>query len=141
MNDALYQGDGLCAQIRFEARGPLATPHTCSCSCSLCQRHRGALTLAWVECPSTHVRWTDPAGVPATFRASDCSSRAFCRECGSSLGAIDDQPTSALLLGCFDENRDQALMPRNHSFSDRWPAGWRPLRGNRQADDKSLPHD
>ncbi|BAQ74160.1 S-(hydroxymethyl)glutathione synthase [Pseudomonas sp. Os17] len=124
MTASLYRGGCLCGQIRFEARGPAANPHTCSCK--LCQRHSGALTLAWVEFPSTQVTWTGPAGAPATFRSSDYSSRAFCRACGSSLGAIDDQPTIALLLGCFDDNRAPALMPTHHSFSDRWPDGWQP---------------
>lgn len=44
MSEALYQGGGLCGQVRFEAQGPAANPHTCSCT--LCQRHSGALTLA-----------------------------------------------------------------------------------------------
>ena len=44
-------------------------------------------------------------GAPAVYRSSDYSSRAFCPHCGSSLGAIDDAPTVALLIGAFDEHR------------------------------------
>ncbi|MGE8351703.1 MAG: GFA family protein, partial [Pseudomonas protegens] len=109
-------------QIRFEARGPAANPHTCSCK--LCQRHSGALTLAWVEFPRERVTWTGPGGAPATFRSSDYSSRAFCPQCGSSLGAIDDEPTVALLLGAFDSNNRKALAPTRHSFKGQCPRWW-----------------
>ncbi|WP_238348158.1 hypothetical protein [Pseudomonas mosselii] len=45
---------------------------------------------------------------------------AFCATCGSSLGAIDDAPTVALLLGSFDAKGDQALRPARASVqSDR----------------------
>lgn len=122
MTAMIYQGGCLCGQIRFEARGPAANPHTCSCK--LCQRHSGALTVAWVEFPREQVSWTGPGGVPATFRSSDYSSRAFCSQCGSSLGAIDDEPTIALLLGTFDSNNRKALMPTHHSFSGKRPRWW-----------------
>ncbi|MGC5700847.1 GFA family protein [Pseudomonas sp. NFXW11] len=122
MTEQIHQGGCLCGQIRFSAQGPAANPHTCSCK--LCQRHSGALTLAWVEFTRDQVSWTGPGGVPATFRSSDCSSRAFCPHCGSSLGAIDDEPTIALLLGCFDNNLDPAPMPTRHSFQDLQPRWW-----------------
>ncbi|NBF10900.1 GFA family protein [Pseudomonas sp. Fl4BN1] len=122
MTAMIYQGGCLCGQIRFEARGPAANPHTCSCK--LCQRHSGALTVAWVEFPREQVSWTGPGGAPATYRSSDYSSRAFCSQCGSSLGAIDDEPTIALLLGTFDSNNRKALMPTHHSFSGKRPRWW-----------------
>lgn len=122
MTASLYQGGCLCGQIRFEARGPAANPHTCSCK--LCQRHSGALTLAWVEFPRERVTWTGPGGAPATFRSSDYSSRAFCPQCGSSLGALDDEPTVALLLGAFDSNNRKALAPTRHSFKGQRPRWW-----------------
>ncbi|RBJ77842.1 GFA family protein [Pseudomonas sp. MWU12-2534b] len=122
MTASIYQGGCLCGQIRFEARGPAANPHTCSCK--LCQRHSGALTVAWVEFPRERVTWTGPGGAPATFRSSDYSSRAFCSQCGSSLGAIDDEPCIALLLGTFDSNNRKALMPTHHSFKSERPDWW-----------------
>ena len=63
-------------------------------------------------------------GAPAVYRSSDYSSRAFCPHCGSSLGAIDDAPTVALLIGAFDEHRDPALRPDGHSFEDGRPSWW-----------------
>lgn len=122
MDVATYTGGCLCAAIRFEASGPAQNPH--SCSCRWCQRHTGALTALWVEFPREQVRWTGPGGAPATFRSSDYSSRAFCPRCGSSLGAIDDQPTVALLLGSFDSNQQPELAPTAHSFTNQLPRWW-----------------
>lgn len=112
----------MCGAIRFEADAPAAKPHTCSCS--MCRRHSGALTLAWVEFARDAVRWTGAGGAPATWRSSDYSSRAFCPTCGSSLGAIDDAPTVALLLGVFDKPGAKELKPTAHSFKGGRPRRW-----------------
>jgi hypothetical protein len=115
----VYKGGCLCGGIRFEATGPALKPH--SCSCKMCQRHSGAVTLDWVEFPAESVSWTGPCGRPQTWRSSDYSSRAFCAECGSTLGAIDDKPVVALVLGVFDSNNRQELAPASHSFAAKRP--------------------
>jgi hypothetical protein len=119
MTAEIFSGGCLCGQVRFEARGPAGNPH--HCSCKMCQRHSGALTATWVEFPRERVTWIGPGGAPSTFRSSEASSRAFCAVCGSSLGALDDAPTVALLLGSFDQNHSTALMPTYHSFEDQRP--------------------
>ena len=109
-----YQGGCLCGDIRFEAVGPAGNPH--SCSCRICQRHTGALTVLWVEFPADRIVWTGPAGTPSTYRSSDVSSRAFCPTCGSTLGALDDAPVVALLVGTFDDSpRRSSCRPSTHS--------------------------
>jgi hypothetical protein len=115
-------GGCLCGAVRFEAKGPAGRPHTCSCR--MCQRHTGALTACWVEFPRESVAWTGPAGAPATFRSSPQSSRAFCPSCGSSLGAIDDAPVIALLLGAFDKPGQARLRPVSHSYRGGRPRWW-----------------
>lgn len=82
----------------------------------MCQRHTGALSVAWVEFPSDAVSWTGPGGAPATWRSSDASSRAFCPKCGSTLGAIDDNPIVALVLRVFDKPNATALIPVGHAY-------------------------
>lgn len=118
----IRRGGCLCGDIRFEARGPAGKPH--ACSCESCRRHTGTPSAGWVEYPSDQVDWNGPGGAPATYRSSDYSSRAFCARCGSSLGAIDDAPTVALLIGVFDDHGDGALRPEYHSFEDARPAWW-----------------
>jgi len=65
-----------------------------------------------------------PGGAPSLFRSSDYSSRAFCPACGSSIGAVDDDPVMALLLGCFDKPLSAELMPTSHSYRDGRPGWW-----------------
>ena len=118
----LFTGGCLCGAIRFEAKGVPGKPHTCSCK--MCQRHSGALTVAWVEFPREAIVWTGPGGVPSVYRSSDYSSRAFCPACGSSIGAIDDAPVIALLLGIFDKTNSAELIPTSHSFRSARPKWW-----------------
>ena len=115
-------GGCLCGHIRYEAEGEPGKPHTCSCR--MCQRHTGSLTVSWVEFPKDKVTWTGPGGAPATFRSSAMSSRAFCPKCGSSLGAIDDAPVVALVTGVFDKPGLVALKPVAHYFKGQRPRWW-----------------
>ncbi|WP_371224529.1 GFA family protein [Roseovarius sp. 2305UL8-3] len=123
-----YEGGCLCGNIRFSAQPPADWPHTCSCT--MCQRHSGALTVAWVEFPADHVSWTGPGGEPAKWRSSTGSSRAFCAICGSTLGAIDDDPVIALTLGVFDKPGAVALRPTSHSNVSKRPKWWKVDTGN-----------
>lgn len=124
MSEREYHGGCLCGHIRFIARGEAHhRPHTCSCT--MCQRHSGALTLPWVEFDKDAVEWTGPGGIPALYRSSDFSSRAFCPVCGSSLGAIDDGPIVGLLLGNFDKKGSKTLRPVSHSYQSSRPRWWK----------------
>ena len=123
MQPTTYHGGCLCGWIRFEARGPSEKPHTCSCRS--CQQHTGALTALWVEFPREQVIWTGEGGLPSIYRSSEYSSRAFCARCGSSMGAVDDEPVVALLVGTFDEPAMAELKPQHHSFEDCQPTWWR----------------
>ncbi|WP_369414598.1 GFA family protein [Photobacterium atrarenae] len=118
-----YQGGCLCGNIRFTATGPPKNPHTCSCK--MCQRHSGALTQTWVEFKQDQVTWNGPGGQPKTWRSSDASSRSFCDICGSTLGAIDDAPVVALVLGVFDSPNRKELRPHAHSNVSKKPKWWR----------------
>lgn len=117
-----HTGGCLCGHIRFAAVGPAGKPHTCSCT--MCQRHSGAPTLAWVEFPKDKVKWTGPGGAPSTWRSSDFSNRAFCSKCGSTLGAVDDAPTIGLVTGVFDKPYQKELIPAFHSFRGARPKWW-----------------
>ncbi|MFE8101224.1 GFA family protein [Brenneria goodwinii] len=114
-----YLGGCLCGHIRFKAVGKPGNPH--ACSCTYCQQHSGAPTLYWVEFPQASVAWIGEGGEPARYRSSDYSSRSFCPRCGSTLGAIDDEPTVALVIGSFDEKNAPELRPVSHSFADKCP--------------------
>lgn len=118
------EGGCLCGAIRFRTTKTPELPH--SCSCRMCQRHTGALTVAWVEFAATAVDWTGPAGAPSLFRSSENSCRAFCPTCGSTIGAVDDNGVVALVTGVFDKPHLDALKPTQHSFTESRPEWWQP---------------
>ena len=118
-------GGCLCGHIRFTATGAPQHPH--SCSCHMCQRHSGAPALVWVSYPTDAVVWDGPGGMPALWRSSDYSSRAFCQRCGSTLGAVDDAPTIGLVSGSFDRAGIKALAPISHSYRSARPRWWASL--------------
>jgi hypothetical protein len=63
--------------------------------------------------------------MPAVYRSSDYSSRSFCPKCGSTLGAVDDEPVIALVTGSFDAPDAEELRPVAHSFEDACPGWWK----------------
>ena len=113
-----YTGGCLCGNIRFQATGTATLPHVCSCT--ICQRHSGAPVLNWITFPLQAIEWTEKIPI-AHYRSSAGSSRIFCPHCGSTLGAMDDDGTVALVTGCFDRQNDPALSPLFHSFEDKKP--------------------
>lgn len=117
-----HTGGCLCGNIRFAAAGPAGKPHICSST--MCQRHSGAPSLAWVDFARDRVTWTGSGGAPSAWRSSDFSSRAFCPKCGSTLGAIDDAPTIGLVSGIFDKPSAKDLIPAGRSFKDSRPRWW-----------------
>lgn len=84
MENPCYSGGCLCGHIRFQAHGLPCNPH--SCSCDFCRRHSGAPTLCWVEFPRQAVEWNGPGGMPALYRSSPYSSRAFARAAAARWG-------------------------------------------------------
>jgi hypothetical protein len=117
-----FEGGCLCGSVRFEIEGPLEFPHTCSCK--MCQRHSGSLTQVWIEVPRDRVRWTGKSE-PAKWRSSEGSSRAFCKTCGSTIGAIDDKPVIAFAIGTFDKTGSKDLIPQSHSYISGRPKWWK----------------
>ena len=82
-----------CGAVRYEitpateeAEAPgaeFAQAHYCHCR--MCQRAVGNIVAVWVAVRGERFRWT--AGAPATYRSSHYLERAFCRTCGTPLGA------------------------------------------------------
>jgi hypothetical protein len=117
-----YEGGCLCGHIRFRVEGEPDFPHTCSCT--ICRQHSGSLTVGWVEFERNKVNWIGDGGEPSLYRSSEGSSRAFCSQCGSSLGAVDDKPVIALLVGSFDKPNLQVFKPLSHSYRSVRPKWW-----------------
>src|SRR6185312_7991842 len=83
-----YTGSCLCGNITYKVKGEPIFPHLCSCR--MCQKWSGALTVAWTEFSLKTFIWNGPGGKPSFYRSSQKTQRYFCPKCGSTLGAIDD---------------------------------------------------
>ena len=57
------------------------------------------------------------------FTATNPNNSHTC-SCDISVGAIDDAPVIALLVGGFDDPNDADLAPEFHSFTDMQPTWW-----------------
>ena len=74
---------------------------------------------------------TGAGGGPTVWRSSKVSSRAFCPQCGSTIGAIDDNPVVAWTTGVFDKPHLLPLKPACHSFKGKGPKWWHVEFGGR----------
>lgn len=81
-----FTGGCLCGAVRYRA---WASPvRGVICHCAMCRRHSGAPALAFVHFPADAFEWTD--GAPAWYASSPFAQRAFCAQCGSTLGMRED---------------------------------------------------
>jgi len=117
-----YKGGCICGSIQFWVTGAPGKPHTCSCES--CRNHTGSLTLTWVKFHVQCVAWVGPGGKPLTWRSSLYSSRSFCSSYGSTIGAIDVEPTVAIATGALDKPHLKEFAPRYHSYVSRRPRWW-----------------
>lgn len=85
MGDSIV-GGCLCGAVRYRASAePL---RGVICHCQTCRRHSGAPALAFVHFPIEAFQWT--GAPPSWFRSSQFAQRAFCANCGSTLGMRED---------------------------------------------------
>lgn len=74
-------GGCMCGAIRYRARG--APEGAGYCHCRSCRHHTGAPVVAFVVFTADQVEWL--SGERALYESSPGVSRAFCRDCGTSL--------------------------------------------------------
>lgn len=117
-----YKGGCLCGYITYQVYGEAISPHLCSCR--MCQKWSGALTVAWVGFPKEDLVWNGEGGGPTLYRSSSSTQRGFCPQCGSTLCALDEGSTTiALTLGCLQE--PTLILPGpTHSYQEEAPTWW-----------------
>lgn len=121
--DINYEGGCLCHSTTYIAKGNPINPHLCSCT--MCQKSSGAPTVAWVEFPLTHFKWTGKE--PGLYRSSEKTLRCFCKICGGLLGTLNDGYDNVCLT--IATLNDPGLIepnPEKHSYQESAPAWWLP---------------
>lgn len=100
MNEESHAGGCACGAVRFTVRGPLS--QVIACHCETCRRLSGYYWAA------TRGAWADllierTQGL-AWYDSSASASRAFCRECGSTLFFRQHQsPVVSIAPGALDD--------------------------------------
>jgi hypothetical protein len=116
-----YKGGCLCNETTYIAKAKPTNPHLCSCT--MCQRSSGALTVAWVDFPMESFRWTKSQ--PNLYQSSEKTFRCSCKKCGGLLAAIvEGCPTICLTIATL-KNPNLIVPGKQHSYKENAPSWWK----------------
>lgn len=119
----IYKGGCLCQDTTFIAKGEPINPHLCSCT--MCQKSSGALTVAWVEFPLKDFKWTNRQ--PNLYQSSEKTRRCSCKNCGGLLGTLNDgYPNVCITIASLD-NPSTIVPGLQHSYKESAPVWWNPF--------------
>ncbi len=118
-----YDGRCLCGETTFIARGEPSNPHLCSCT--MCQKSSGALTVAWVDFPLDTFQWNGTRQ-PGLYQSSEKTKRCFCQKCGCLLGALNDGSSNICITIASLKNPNLIIPGSQHSYKDSAPSWWDP---------------
>lgn len=107
------RGSCLCGGVQYEILGKLYD--AAICHCSMCRRTLGAAFGTYARVGADEFRWLSGEGLIATYESSPSVYRCFCRQCGSSVGAVGEGgKLSWVTLGTVIG--DPGLCPEAHIF-------------------------
>lgn len=116
-----YEGGCLCKETTFIAKGKPINPHLCSCT--MCQKSSGALTVAWVEFPLAAFQWTG-SSKPGLYQSSEKTQRCFCQKCGGLLGTLNEGYSNVCITIASLNNPLLVVPGKQHSYKDSAPSWW-----------------
>lgn len=107
------RGSCECGGVQYEISGELSD--VANCHCSMCRRTLGAAYGTYARVAAGEFRWRSGEDLVATHESSPGVSRCFCRDCGSSLGALgEDMNLTWVTLGTVID--DPGSRPEAHIF-------------------------
>lgn len=106
------KGSCLCGAICYEVEGELTQAG--SCHCSMCRKSHGAAFGTYAAVPEGGFSWTRGEDLVRVYESSPQGGRAFCRRCGSTLGAVEKGVLRWITLGTVDG--DPGIRPQAHIF-------------------------
>lgn len=116
-----YLGSCLCGITTYKSRSAPLNPHLCSCT--MCQKSSGALTVAWLEFILKDFEWGEKSEL-GLYKSSEKTQRCFCKKCGSFLGAINqDCDTISITIGSL-VYPNEVIPGEQHSYKTSAPSWW-----------------
>ena len=70
------------------------------------------------------IEWTGPGGEPALYQSSEKTRRGFCRNCGSTIAAIDEGYDKISLTMASLEDPSAIVPGKQHSYAKEAPSWW-----------------
>ncbi len=122
----------MCRRVRFEADVPNDEGYLCHCR--MCQQATGSVSIAFINVPQANIRWEH---APDWYVSSPIAKRAFCKECGSSLGfQFHEGKNMDLTVAAFDDPRYFRCTSHTgiESRLDAWWHGTEGLKESRTED-------
>lgn len=118
----IFEGGCLCGETTYIAQGEPINPHLCSCS--MCRKSSGALTVAWVEFPLESFQWNG-ARKPGSYQSSEKTKRCFCQSCGALLCTLNEGYTNACITIATLQKQNLIIPNKQHSYKGEAPYWWR----------------
>jgi len=106
------KGSCLCGEVKYEINGSL---HNVShCYCSMCRKSHGAAFATYAALDPDKFQWISGADLVTEYISSPEGGRCFCRQCGATLGGIENGKVTYITLGTVDG--DPGVRPEEHIF-------------------------
>ena len=107
------RGSCLCNGVQYEVHGELKD--IANCHCSVCRRTLGAAFGTYARVDVGEFQWLSGEDLVTSYESSPGVCRCFCRQCGSTLGAMDEGgKLSWVTLGSV--SGDPGVRPEAHIF-------------------------
>lgn len=112
-------GGCACGRVRFSAE--VTETDAYLCHCRMCQRASGSVSLAMTGIAQDAVTWECE---PDYYASSTIAERAFCSDCGTSLGFRYKQGTAKmdLTVAAFDD--PSQFVPTSHFGTESILRAW-----------------
>jgi hypothetical protein len=108
-----HEGSCQCGRVRYKVEGPLS--NMSNCHCTDCRKNSGAAFVTYVEAPKSAFIYVKGADLVQTHKADSGTKRAFCRQCGSTLGCyVDNDDLMEIAAATLDTPID--LRPEYHIY-------------------------
>jgi len=109
MAELSMTGGCACGRVRYVA--VIRDDEAFLCHCRMCQRATGSLSIAFKSVKRADLRWDRE---PEWYDSSPIAERAYCSECGTSLGFRFKEGSSTMDLTVASFDDPSGFVPKQH---------------------------
>jgi hypothetical protein len=112
-------GGCACGRIRYTVT--VEPNEAYLCHCRMCQRATGSVSIAFASFPVKGIHWERE---PNWYDSSPIARRAFCRECGTSLGFRFQEGSGDMDLTVASFDDPSRFTPKHHFGAESMHRAW-----------------